>query len=198
MVGNNIAYAQMVVNGKNANGEYYSYFYDFPYPGATVIDSVQLRVNYITDFAIDTAADLRIRETSTLEIGKRLSKFYHHQYFLTDSLLKHRSDANKATGLLYENVSYPLSILEAIYMNYPEGKLTCTGKVLTQDFMYKEDMPEMEWNLTDSTKSILGMTCYMATCSFRGRDYTVWFTPDIPVMAGPWKFSGLPGLILEA
>jgi GLPGLI family protein len=38
----------------------------------------------------------------------------------------------------------------------------------------------------------------MAKGFVRGRDYTVWFAPDIPVSAGPWKLWGLPGLIVEA
>jgi GLPGLI family protein len=41
-------------------------------------------------------------------------------------------------------------------------------------------------------------TCVMAKGFVCGRNYTVWFTPDIPVSAGPWKLWGLPGLIVSA
>nr|WP_081964210.1 GLPGLI family protein [Porphyromonas macacae] len=32
---------------------------------------------------------------------------------------------------------------------------------------------------------------------FRGRTYEAWFTPQIPLKEGPYKFDGLPGLILQ-
>ena len=43
-----------------------------------------------------------------------------------------------------------------------------------------------------------GYVCQKATTTYGGREWTVWYTPDIPVSAGPWKFQGLPGLIMAA
>ena len=44
---------------------------------------------------------------------------------------------------------------------------------------------------------ILGLRCNMAQTYYAGRNYVVWFTPDIPINDGPYKFCGLPGLVLD-
>lgn len=64
---------------------------------------------------------------------------------------------------------------------------------------YNEPFGEMQWEiLSDSTMTLLDYECIMARTSYHGRDWTVWFAPEIPVQDGPWKFAGLPGLILKA
>ena len=64
---------------------------------------------------------------------------------------------------------------------------------------YDEPFSEIEWNIVeDSTKTILDYQCIMATTDYHGRKWTVWFTPEIPIQDGPWKFCELPGLIMEA
>lgn len=62
---------------------------------------------------------------------------------------------------------------------------------------YTEPFSEMTWTIGDGTKNILGYDCIEATTDYHGRKWTAWFTPDIPLSDGPWKFRGLPGLILE-
>lgn len=64
---------------------------------------------------------------------------------------------------------------------------------------YDEPFSEIDWHIVeDSTKTVLGYECVMATADYHGRKWTAWFSPEIPVQDGPWKFCGLPGLILEA
>ena len=62
----------------------------------------------------------------------------------------------------------------------------------------KEPTPKINWKITGETKKIGDHTVTKATTKFRGREYTAWFTTDIPLPYGPWKLQGLPGLILEA
>lgn len=57
---------------------------------------------------------------------------------------------------------------------------------------------EFDWVISNTdTDTILGYHCMLATTQFRGRTYTAWFALDIPINDGPWKFHGLPGLILK-
>lgn len=64
-------------------------------------------------------------------------------------------------------------------------------------FFYEEEMSPINWEIKDDTTMVLGYTCIKATCDFEGRNYTAWFTQDIPINDGPYKFYGLPGIILK-
>lgn len=68
---------------------------------------------------------------------------------------------------------------------YKERTMQCAGRIVNTDFMYEENVPDIEWTVTDSTKSIGSWIAQKATCSFRGRNYTAWFTADIPRPYGP-------------
>ncbi len=68
-----------------------------------------------------------------------------------------------------------------------------------EQYVVEEPIENIDWTLSeDSLKNVLGYDCIMATADYHGRKWTAWFTPEIPLQAGPWKLAGLPGLILEA
>jgi GLPGLI family protein len=65
------------------------------------------------------------------------------------------------------------------------------------ELLVKEDSLNLNWRLKDEIKKIGNFNCQKATTEFRGREYIAWFTKDVLVPFGPWKFQGLPGLIIE-
>ncbi len=60
-----------------------------------------------------------------------------------------------------------------------------------------EEPLDLNWQLNDRQDTIAGFNCYQATTYHGGRNYTAWFSPDIPIPDGPYVFSGLPGLIVQ-
>ena len=63
---------------------------------------------------------------------------------------------------------------------------------------YEEALMTHElWNILPDTSTVTGLLSYKATCTFGGRNWTAWFAPEIPVSDGPYKFAGLPGLIVK-
>jgi len=89
----------------------------------------------------------------------------------------------------YSNIVIKDNILEE-YATMPRA-------IEMDNLKYSEILPLQEWDISDETEEICGYSCQKAVCHWRGRDYTAWFTPDIPVSVGPWKFGGLPGLIMK-
>jgi GLPGLI family protein len=72
---------------------------------------------------------------------------------------------------------------------YTEGKFV--------PVIVKESMPFFNWKLESETKKIGNYQCNKAALDFRGRSYIFWYTTEIPTQFGPWKFFGLPGLIIK-
>lgn len=64
------------------------------------------------------------------------------------------------------------------------------------------DLSDVDWKIIDDYKSILGYECQKARTTFtapngKTSEIVAWFTTEIPVSSGPYKYAGLPGLILE-
>lgn len=144
----------------------------------------QLEDNYTTDRML-------------LQIGSNgLSKFSSYRNLTVDSILMTITDEQ-----LFEAADAgKLSNGEfmTIFKNYPGEKLTHTEKICMDWFRYEENMPEFEWELTDSVINVLGYECHGAKCNFRGREWTAFYSEEIPLTEGPWKLHGLPGLIMKA
>ena len=132
-----------------------------------------------------------------LELGDSICKFEDYSRYRLDSAFIGSPTVvtNRGYDILYRKYNPQSSEAVMTYLN--SQKLDCVGRVFIDNFTYIEPIPAINWQFTDSTKVICGYQCKKATCSFRGYKWTAWYS-DIPKSVGPWKLSGLPGLILEA
>ncbi|MDR1199601.1 MAG: GLPGLI family protein [Prevotellaceae bacterium] len=165
-----------------------------------ILDTAILRCKYTYNHVIDTVNNKGYSEVMILEIGKNICSFYCEKNRLFDSMVN-AGDLDYMINSRNLNMSRMprrnTNIETELYFNYPSGKITVFDKIFADKYEYVEDIESIKWKLSGEIKSIIGYDCRKATCTFRGRDYEVWYTPDIPVNAGVWKFSGLSGLILK-
>ncbi|MDO5665913.1 MAG: GLPGLI family protein, partial [Bacteroidia bacterium] len=172
----------------------------------SLIDSAYWKISYRYHWQKDTLTNTIEDDLLFLQIGKNLSKCYSYYSFQVDSLVVTPNYEKKVWEQFkqamdtegYSSPGYPHKRMRAyVYKNFPYGKMTVTNGFASQDYLYEDELNVQQWSIKDSTKTILNYPCQMATSNFRGRQWTAWFAPDIPVSDGPWKFGGLPGLILE-
>lgn len=70
------------------------------------------------------------------------------------------------------------------------------GNEMTSAF-YVEALNELNWVIENDTVTINGLKCQRADLNFGNRNWTAWFAPEVPITDGPYKFAGLPGLIVK-
>ena len=61
-----------------------------------------------------------------------------------------------------------------------EMKITCCNFYSSAGpLTYREDMPELTWDLLDGTEEVCGYECHMAQTSFRGRIWKAWYSTEL-------------------
>lgn len=171
-------------------------------PGMTDVEPIDLLVSYELNQLCSPASDnnpneWRVKETLMLEIGQGVA----HSYVVREkNKLQGQFQMYSSKNRWKVEMFQLHALVGETYMGYPKkGTLT---QVVDLDaagvYKYTESIPKIKWEIESGQKEILGYKCQQALCTFRGRQYEVWFTTDIPLSYGPWKLQGLPGLILEA
>ncbi len=144
-------------------------------------------VKYQQKFAEDV---LHLHKESMLYFGANSSKYIYNVS------LENISEFNQ--GQMFIQKENANEIGDVVYYDKKENELLLSLFLNTSSTRYSvTDDAKMNWNVTGKSKKIGVYNCREAKTEFRGRSYTVYFTPEIPVNYGPWKFRGLPGLILE-
>ncbi len=161
----------------------------------TVIDSSKLVVLYkhlYPDEDLKKGHNLA-DDVMALQIGSSIDKFFSLNLHYMDRLKTYSEKPPVKIRRNYTNYE--------IITSKSDKKVTVINREpfeAEKAIEYDETLPSINWDIKEASDTLLGYKCQMASTTLYGRVWTVWFTTEIPINAGPWKLRGLPGIILKA
>ncbi|MFZ4930556.1 GLPGLI family protein [Chryseobacterium sp. Mn2064] len=137
-------------------------------------------------------------ENAYLDISPEKSLFYSENRIKRDSIIQNAFQGGGGRG------SFNRDQMESLRtnINYSVEKDKTNQKTYFKDrigrdiYSYEEDRP-INWKISSETRKIGDYKVQKAETDFAGRKWTAWFTTDLPYQDGPYKFGGLPGLVVK-
>jgi hypothetical protein len=80
--------------------------------------------------------------------------------------------------------------------NFKNETVDFSERLFNNTLYIRDSLHKMSWTIAKDTMTILKQLCQSATTEFRGRKYVAYFSTEDRISNGPWKFGGLPGVIL--
>lgn len=140
-----------------------------------------------------------LKEIMLLDIDKSGSKYYGQEKFIADSTSQ--ADLERQLKLSPNNISIsrndkPGMISYKVTKQYPDFKTHLFTRISNDSYKIEEDK-KPEWKILPDKQKIGEYNAQKATTKYGGREWTAWFSTDLPFQDGPYKFYGLPGLIVK-
>lgn len=164
-----------------------------------ILFSQNQRFVYEYSFKMDTLNKDKVeKEIMNLDITKKGSYFYSALLITRDSLFNAELEKGKVSNTIhidFRKIQHPKANFRVSKM-YP-GLETVYHTSLNASNVAVKELNKINWEVLPETKTFEGFKAQKATTHFGGRNWIAWFTNDIQIQDGPYKFCGLPGLILH-
>lgn len=157
------------------------------------------RFFYEYSFKLDSLHRDSIKtEMMVLEVSPKGSHFVSHKKIVYDSTLTASFKSSQNTGQTHFDFTHlrPAVVNFQVIKNYPDYKTNVYIPISSENFKleYSKALP---WKILPEKSTIEGFKVQKATVNALGRNWTAWFAEEIQIQDGPYRFSGLPGLILK-
>lgn len=164
-----------------------------------VLLSQNQRFVYEYSFKPDTlnSADIQ-KEMMNLDVTAKGSQFYSSLLVARDSMFR----AQIEKGIASNHMEIDMRKVRQSKVNfrvskiYPDFETVFHSSVNASNLSVKE-LKKINWTILPDIRIMKGFKIQKATTNFGGRNWTAWFTHEIQIQDGPYKFHGLPGLILQ-
>ncbi|MDE6377477.1 MAG: GLPGLI family protein, partial [Duncaniella sp.] len=156
-------------------------------------DSALYGVRYIMTYLFNKEKNLTFKEDRVVLISPRVSMERSYEG-IGETRWRNAHPGQNGGGAL--TLAYRLT--PDYYFYYPDSaRQVNTYRILSEEFLVSDSPLALPWQLTDETKKIGEYTARKATLDRDGRQWTAWFTTDLPCQGAPRDFNGLPGVVLE-
>lgn len=165
----------------------------------SLIHSQNQRFTYEYSFKVDSLNRESVeKEIMYLDVTSTGSKFYSALLLTRDSLFSAELEKGKRS----QSIEIDLRKIRRPKVNFKVSKRypdleTIYHTSLNASNLALKELGKMDWTISSETKDIEGFKTQKAQTTFGGRRWTAWFTNEIQLQDGPYKFCGLPGLILN-
>lgn len=138
-------------------------------------------------------------EMMYLDIDQKGSTYYSRDKFVSDSLtnVEIQKQLKAFSGNMNVNRKEKQGQVSfKVTKTYPDFTTYLFRNISSDRYKIKESQ-KPEWKILSDKQKIGEYNTQKATTSFGGREWVAWFSTDIPFQDGPYKFYGLPGLIVK-
>lgn len=148
--------------------------------------SQNTRFIYNFNYKTDSTAISYQNEPMILELNGEDVQFYEMKAIRTDSLNQLNSNGSSNYPFEFAKIRRKLS-----------AKTNYNYYFLRGDYWSYKSEDNIDWKIENETKKYDIWTAQKATAKYGGRNWTAWFVSSLPISEGPYKFNGLPGVIIE-
>ncbi|PZU83041.1 MAG: GLPGLI family protein [Chryseobacterium sp.] len=163
------------------------------------ISSQSQRFYYDYQFQTDsTDLETKRSELMVLDVDKKGSKYYSEYVFQNDSIMDAQFKKNMAA---HSDDPIQMSgkqgvVAYKVLKSYPDFKINHIV-TLNMTLYNASQQVKIDWKILPDKEKVGEWNAQKAEANFAGRKWIAWFSTEIPIQEGPYKFYGLPGLIVK-
>ncbi|RDB05879.1 GLPGLI family protein [Runella aurantiaca] len=155
------------------------------------------KVTYRVTYIPELISKITKTELAFLVIEKARSSIYGTENLFKQDSIRRLIREQKITPQEVMNNRYPKTGFQSfVSKQYADKTLQVIDKIGVDSYFYTQ-ANELIWSPQPDTLTIQKYMCQKANTTYEGRNYTAWYTTEIPISDGPYKFWGLPGLIVQ-
>ena len=151
------------------------------------VESQTQRFVYKIEYKRDSTSENKFKINAVLDINQESIKFYPYNFIGLDSMnLKSKNNKMSSTS------PFDLIVTKKKRSDFFENYI-----FIGTDYFVYPSTEKINWTIDQDFKTEGDFKLQKAQTYFKGRHWIAWFSSDIPLNYGPYKFGNLPGLIFE-